>query len=964
MAEMDNQINSLQETITALNEKIAVMEDKIGTLALSSSVSALETKFGTLPKLTQMTVTDKWCRIEESIGTIVTVPDPNLASADSETTPDPNLTPADSETVIPDPYLFYASETLIWTKDQTVPAKEIQMVQPLGGSQSGLYRFPRVGEDVLVAETSRGNFLMGYVPSRFNPFFGSKEKENITGALDEMAEVLRYQKTGPDMSDSEYSEIGFYKHEADWPIKDGEEFVYPPIDRINIQSTGDIRSTAENHHLIQAKRFEILAGCPEVNHRTDRTAENERPLGDNLGDDSALHGGDVHIRAGNRVVVKAEQEICLQVGRTVLSLSDQGFSVKSKVTNSNFENVMDATLGLSPRDGINMFGYNVNVSSAKGFQLGDSYGGSISSTIGVVGVNGREVKLAAYDSMEYAFTMLYALFQVIQCSASGGAALAGAQDVNTAQYVNFTFDMVQRIIEIVKNVYEGYQARQKTKEIEDEDARVLAAEAELARAREEAALADKNAEDADADLKKRQEAADQADKDLQKAREDAANKKKEEDEALARKEEAARKKAEDDAAAQKARDEKAAAEQEAARKQAEADTAESEARAAKDQADADAAEAAEKKRQADEAQAEADKAGKTVKRDEQEVAALEERVAANEQSAERHNTRLAEAEKREKDQLNALLAMAGQAEEIKKTLQNIREQQNEQKQIIDDPSARKKQQKDAQKKQDLLDVEGRLTQQSSDALDKQVEIETYKLENATNEKNTEKANADAARQSASQKQGEADNAKSNLAKDRETAAAASENASGKKSVSDDAQNQAAQSKQRSDEADSSAQAKRQDADNANADLKEKTDGLNAAETKKQQSATGSDAADADHTAKRQDRQEADAAEALQQQATDDAHRAVDAGNENLQASQAAQQEAANNLAEKEKQAAEAKAHRDATLAETRSSGLTDEFDQAIDVDGEKVHYERPDYDPDTAASGDGGGALPPDPSQP
>ncbi|MDR1430210.1 MAG: hypothetical protein LBI85_07945 [Spirochaetaceae bacterium] len=910
VSEMESQINSLQETIASLSGRITQMENVINSFASHGEVAELENRVGFLPQLTQMTVTDgSGCVPRERIGTIMSAP--QAASS------------------LPDPYLFYATER-VNSGSGGLPPKEIQMVLPIGGQQSGLYRFPRVGERILVAEMDKGNFLMGYLPSTHTPFLGTAESENVAGMLDTLGEVFRYEKTGPDLSNSEYSEIGFHKHEADWPIRIDEELVYPEIDRINIQSTGDIRTTAENHHQIQAKRFEILAGCPEVNHRTHLTADGEQPLGDNPGDDSALHGGDAHIRAGNRVVIKAENEICLQVGRTVLSMSDEGFSVKSKVTNSNFENVLDATLGLSPRDGINMFGYNVNVSSAKGFQIGDSYGGSMSSTVGVVGVNGREVKLSAYDSMEYAYTTLYALFQIIQCSASGGAAIDGAEDVNTAQYVNFTFDMVQRIIEVVKNVYEGYQARQQTKTIEDEEARVKAAEEEVRKAKEDADKAAGEESAAEEKVKKGKDDADEADRQAEKAKAEADAKKKEADEAAARKEAADKKRNDDEAAANKAKADADDAAAKANKAKADADEADTAAKAAKTQADDDAAAALQKKQEADSAGEAAAKAKKDLDKDEKAGQVLDERIEANEKSATRHDEKAeaaAESAAKHEEVGAALVAETGAVLAKIDTLDR---------QIADENNAKAKA---------LLDKEQAVAEKARQALEAQVGSEAAQAKKDKLEADTEKQRADDARQSADQKREEREANKQKIELDKDAVTSTQQDADTRRQESDEARSKAVKSKQESDEADSNANTTRRDADKAEADADRKNEAAKGAETKKTQSEMEAGAAAADAADKRQSADDANDAAAAKVRDADTRKEELGTAEQDLQAKQEAKAHADAVLKEKEAQAAQAKKDYDAAVAATASSALTDEFDQAIDVEGEAVHYERPDYDP-------------------
>jgi hypothetical protein len=944
---------SIEETIAELSTRVTALENAGSGLVsqsefdtMESSFATMESKLDSFPQLTSMTVTDSEGHVAGLVGEIV----PLYSRAAGEDAGSP---------IVPNPYMFYAAETIA-SAGETIEAKEVQIALPIGGSLSGLYRFPRVGERILVAETDEGNYLMGYLASStLTPFLDDTESgaDNIAGTLEEKGEVLRYETPGYNLSeDSSFSEIGFYSHEADWPIKNSGEFVYtdeaktelyyPRIDRIKIQSTGDIRSTAENHHLIRAKRFEVLAGCPEVNHRTDTTADGERPLGDNLGDDSALHGGDVHVRAANRVVIKADQEIILQVGRTVLSLSDEGFTVKSKVTNSNFENVMDATLGLSPRDGINMFGYNVNVSSAKGFQLGDSYGGSISSTIGVVGVNGREVKLTAYDAMEYAFTTLYALFQFIQCSASGGAALDGAEDVNTAQYVNFTFDMVQRIIEVVKNVYEGYQARQQTKEIEDEKAKADAAQAELARAREEAEQAQADLDGkADKLAQDKQDAADAA-AEATKAREDADAKAAAAREAAAKEEQANAKLEADRETERKAQQEQAEAETKANQAKAEAAEADAKAKAAKEQAESDATAADSKKKDAEDAKEAADKAQKTVEVDERQVEALNGRVEANEESAKRHEEAAADAKAKEAKHLQ----IAGTLEDAlgynnTQVRQPLEENIAKLDVIINDPGTSKKEKERARKEKEQL--QARLDRENQrDALNTgrtAFEVDAAKMEREVAEKEAERAKS--AQESADQKRQERDEKQQQLDRDRDAANQAKQDADTKKSESEAARDQAKQSKADAEAAESDAQTKRKNEEDAQKDLDQKDAAKKAAEENAQKSKSEADSAADDALNKTAASTEAERDAAAKEAASQEKDTAVQEDQRAADEAKARKEAADATLKEKEEAAAAAqKAYEDA-VSETKSSALTDEFDQAIDIEGEKVHYEDPDYKP-------------------
>jgi hypothetical protein len=413
------------------------------------------------------------------------------------------------------PYLFKA-------KPSTGDPVDVHMVMPVGGKETGFFRYPKEGESILVDddgfEENPTYYLMGYLPSDTETsnnfltnanseedFEGFEEEINALNAEEGM--ILRYEQTGKtdhsatDVTDR-YSEIGFYRRQTQWSSTDpqyidinnlperGEketDFAYsnklvengflkatsdelpadhirrvmrPAIDQINIQSTGDIQTTAQHHQQLKAKRFELLVDCNDTIHTKAELSKDELPLGDNIGDDSVLHAGDAHIRAGNRVVIKAEEEIVLQVGKTVVKISDDGFDVISKIVNSNFTNAYDATFNMSGRDGVSMYGREVSITSDKSFSLGDTFGGSIASNLGVVSISGREIKAEAFNSIQHGFLVAYALFKYTQAIASGSMAVNGnVTDSQVGEYINFATDLLKDGIDLIKDFTDAWEER-------------------------------------------------------------------------------------------------------------------------------------------------------------------------------------------------------------------------------------------------------------------------------------------------------------------------------------------------------------------------------------------------------------------------------------------------------------------------------------------------------------------------
>jgi hypothetical protein len=290
-------------------------------------------------------------------------------------------------------YMFYAVVTA------QMDVQEITLILPVGGSVSGIYRFPRVGEKVLVEMGGKtGNYLLGYIPSEEdNPFAPVENNVTVTEEANKMLEsgrgmVFRYRQTGkkPDKAEAgeQYSEIGFYHEQTAWKPKTGSDYntldgEYPKIDRINIQSTGDIHSDAANHHMIKAKRLELLVNEEPEEHNKEE------------GEDMLL-AGDMRIKTGNRITIEAGKEIELKVGRSSITISDSGIELTSSQGHLT-SGPWDTTIELDARGGLSMFGPQVEIGSVFGFEVTDSFGSSIGSELGAVELSATDINLETVD---------------------------------------------------------------------------------------------------------------------------------------------------------------------------------------------------------------------------------------------------------------------------------------------------------------------------------------------------------------------------------------------------------------------------------------------------------------------------------------------------------------------------------------------------------------------------------------
>ncbi len=326
-----------------------------------------------------------------------------------------------------DVYTFFAIKQINPPKSKPTaeqkPAK-VRLTMPTGGDQNGLYRFPRVGEKVLIGVEGISHYLMSYLPTAESPFSPKENGKEKTDAFDKEGQVLRYKKTGENTSDSTYSEIGFYSESTEWSEKEGstnkkleDKTNLPIVDKIKVSSTGDIESYAQNYNETAAKRIGLFAGYGDDIKK--RKAKRKKNLADNKTDldmdafpalpqdyadqDPAFLAGDIQMRAKRRMVLKAEKGIDLMVGSTVIRLEQSGISMFSRKESVSAVNSWDSAISISAREGIKMNGTSVKIGSVFGFGLSDGWGASISSLGGVLRMTGCNIRAQTLSKVSYAF---------------------------------------------------------------------------------------------------------------------------------------------------------------------------------------------------------------------------------------------------------------------------------------------------------------------------------------------------------------------------------------------------------------------------------------------------------------------------------------------------------------------------------------------------------------------------------
>jgi len=369
----------------------------------------------------------------------------------------------DTEVITKYPFDFYAAETINTSEPEpnedssvTDPAREVRIIMPMGGVNSGMFRQPHVGEKILVGETADGGlFLIGFVPDDQTSFVTeivNKKKPNDKpiGIDENNAQVFRYKNNGDCYSEYEHSEIGFYSKQfvRQKKIEKGDnagetDEKSDPVtithDEIDIVSTGDIKNSASGCYGILADEFTLGVGSGNASIKIDGS--------------------------GN-IAIKAANSIKLAVGRTSVSISDTGFSVNSKITDTPIENTYDASISLKPLKGFSASGLNCSLSAVKEASICDGMGGKISSDTGVVSIAGREINLSNYSNVEFFFLTTFGVFEYVfnTIALSQGMAYRDKDDDDRPtdrrweEIIAFRIHVAKYIRDILKDLYDLIKA--------------------------------------------------------------------------------------------------------------------------------------------------------------------------------------------------------------------------------------------------------------------------------------------------------------------------------------------------------------------------------------------------------------------------------------------------------------------------------------------------------------------------
>ena len=346
--------------------------------------------------------------------------------------------------------------------DNSNVVSEVLFTMPLAGVGQGLYRFPRIGERILVLSNKDSRYVLhSYIPdSNTMPFF----KKGVLPSDDDIEKILkndiRYKAEYEAASKEEIKNmVKDYKDElkdilANQPMEeavatvlrhssnnfmsDGSKEVNIPDDYMTDDSlnpftaklkpitrnvTGSFKSSDHSTKDIKYSEIGMYSGSqkgkkwtPEVLRiQTPGNQFNHTGLANistansfvfstpNANQKDSKYGSFSVLDVGS-VVIDAKKSITLKVGGNMVCITEEGVSVISQTTCTN-STPYDSKLTLTPI-GASLSGLSVDVSSIMYTNVSDGLGASMSLAKGAVAINGHSVDLATVDHQSLPFDIV------------------------------------------------------------------------------------------------------------------------------------------------------------------------------------------------------------------------------------------------------------------------------------------------------------------------------------------------------------------------------------------------------------------------------------------------------------------------------------------------------------------------------------------------------------------------------
>ncbi len=326
--------------------------------------------------------------------------------------------------------------------DSENPCIDVEMNMPLGGKRSGLYRFPRVGERVLLLEEPDKVVLLGYSPDKTGAF---SEFTDGTDTHARNASALRYSAPGKEKDLSgQYDEIGFSRYEQaseamEQKIVDGTAYAFLmqlAFDENSQEKRADVELNWKPRLLTVRKNYFLSPGNDSALALTALAKEavsvfelDRNPFctgnvlrlftqgsilqyskqGIDIKTDGTLNisAAAVNINGSRMVNLQSEGVVRSVSGASSVTVNQNGIMLRSLKVLDTVTNY-DSTVCINATDGVSVSGANLRFNSLFSALLTDALGASIQVANGVLMGAGAVVDVATVprDKMTDAFSHL------------------------------------------------------------------------------------------------------------------------------------------------------------------------------------------------------------------------------------------------------------------------------------------------------------------------------------------------------------------------------------------------------------------------------------------------------------------------------------------------------------------------------------------------------------------------------
>ena len=335
-------------------------------------------------------------------------------------------------------YVFFAKKSNGEQIDKKIA--EVILTMPVGGNQNGLLRFPRIGEKILAGVQGSVRYLMAYVPNVDDMEFREASQDQVEAdkLVSSEAVTLRYKsphafpKNDAGREKKQISEFKISTQKTYWPTTKDSDLDFPEIDRIDVTSSGDVITTAQNYNEVNASRIGLFAGVQSDLEKSKQEVLDSKENGgnyvnglaalplDNKDDNLSFTKGDVQVRADHRVVINAQSGIELRCGRSVLKIDDSGIKLISAQIDPLYSTGDDSTLSISAREGVSVSGDTIDLVAKVKYSLSEQMGGKLSSFAGMTRLSTHNFRSTINSSVDHLANITMATLQAVETGVAMG----------------------------------------------------------------------------------------------------------------------------------------------------------------------------------------------------------------------------------------------------------------------------------------------------------------------------------------------------------------------------------------------------------------------------------------------------------------------------------------------------------------------------------------------------------------